>query len=260
MQLNVIQLKQKIDRLQKLYPRAIDEILSEDLGTTPNVDDYKNLKKEILLSHFDYPIHTMDSKYFSDLRKRLQKLTLNGDRFLPVVDSKETKKAGAIKILNDILEIELTPEEYKKYGDKYFHDWFSGEEYAGALIKSHLLILKTGRIPKKLGYFVDEIRNCYAFQRYTAAFTLCRTLLEIAVVNIFESNKLHCYDLFSADPTIEYFESNKSSVKAIDKFVPNLFYRIKILAKLTKFEKLETQLHNVRILGNSIIHGNRVAT
>ena len=259
MQLNALQLKQKIDQLEELYQKVIEEIFSDDLDTTPNIDAYKAKKKEILLSLFENPIHIMDSKYFSDVRKNLQRLTLNGDPFLPEVIGDDEKKADAIRLIKKLLEVELTPEEYKKYGEKYFYEWFSGEEYAEALIKSQLLILRTGKIPKELRHFADEIRSCYAFQKYTAAFTLCRTLLEISVVNIFESNKLHLYDTPFAEPTIEYYES-KNSDKAIDKFDPNLFDRIKILAKLPKFENLESQLHDVRILGNSIIHGNRVAT
>ena len=259
MQLNAIQLKHKIDRLEELFSKVIEEIFSDDSDSTPSIDAYKDLKKDILLSLFENPIHIMDSKYFYDVRKNLQKLTLNGDPFLPEIENVDEKKAEGIAMIKKLLDVELTSEEYKKYGEEHFYSYFSGEEYAENLIKSQLLILRAGKVPKELGHFANEIRSCYAFQNYTAAFTLCRTLLEISVVNIYDLNKLNLYDTKFAEPTIEYFNS-KNRGSTIENYVPDLFDRIKILAKLPKFEKLESQLHDVRILGNSIVHGNRIAT
>ena len=79
--------------------------------------------------------------------------------------------------------------------------------------------------------------------------------------SIFESNKLHRYETKNAKPTIEYFNEKKKSKRypTIDEFEPDLFDHIEILTKLHKVQNLKNDLHEVRILGNSIVHGNRTA-
>jgi len=241
MQLNVIHFKQKIDRLEELYAEVIENIFNKkDEAYSKSLFEYTELKKEILLSLFEVPIHKTDTKYFGDLRKSLQKLTLNGDPFLPDKNKIGAEFKEVIEALYFDLEIKLTNQEYDKLGHDHFYSWFSGEEYAEALIKSQLLFLKTESVPKELSDFAKEIRSCFAFQRYIASYALCRTLFEIAVRGIFESNKLHLYETKFAKPTIEYFnEKIKSHNQAtVDEFDPNLFDRIEILIKLSKFQKL----------------------
>jgi len=262
MQLNVIQFKQKIDRLEDMFGEVLESLTSKkDEAYLKAISEYTDLKKEILLSLFEAPIHQTDTKHFVELRKTLQRLTLNGDPFLPDKNKIGAEFKEVTEALYHDLDIRLTNQEYDKLGEEHFYSWFSGEEYAKALIKSQLLFLKAERIPKELSDFANEIRSCFAFQKYIASYALCRTLLEIAVRGIFESNKLHRYETKFAKPTIEYFnEKIKSENQStIDKFDPNLFDRIEILIKLHKFQNLKNDLHEVRILGNSIVHGNRTA-
>lgn len=262
MQLNVIHFKQKIDRLEELYAEVTENLFNKKHEAySKSLFEYTELKKEILLSLFEVPIHKTDTKYFGDLRKSLQRLTLNGDPFLPDKNKIGAEFREIIEALYFDLDIKLTNQEYDKFGHEHFYSWFSGGEYAKALIKSQLLFLKAERVPKELIDFAKEIRSCFAFQRYIASYALCRTLFEIAVRGIFESNKLHRYETEFAKPTIKYFnEKVKSKERStIDEFDPSLFDRIEILIMLTKFKNLKNDLHEVRTLGNSIIHENRTA-
>ena len=78
---------------------------------------------------------------------------------------------------------EFSDAEIEELGSKIFYSWFSGTEYVTALIELRPLILhcETSENVKRL---VDQIRNCYAFQQYDAAFGLCRTMLEACIRDI----------------------------------------------------------------------------
>lgn len=262
MHLDVIRLKQKIDRLEELFYQIIEGLSKESIDNEV-VAKYKQLKKEILLSLFEAPVHKTESKHFADVRKTLQRLTLSGDPFLPERDEVEVEFKEVTSALYKDLDIELAQEEYDDLGQEYFYSWFSGEAYAEALLKSQLLILRSERLPEELNHFADEIRSCYAFQNYTAAYALCRTLFEIAVRDLFVSNGLHVNGSKYSEYTWQYLrDKNKkgNKITTIDDFDPKLFDRIEILLMLPKFAHFNNEMHEVRELGNSIVHANRRGT
>ena len=262
MHLDIIKLKNKIDTLEELYHSVIEKLrLGDSEHYSKAVKEYTDLKKELLLQLYEKPIHLADTQHFSDVRKLLQRLTLHGDPFIPDKKSFGENFNEIIDALNLDLSIKFEWKEIENIASKEFHSWFSGEEYVMAMFKSQMLILKAGRLPKFLNGFVNQIRISFAFQLYSASYALCRTILEIAVRDLYESNKLHKYDTEHAKHTVEYFkEKNKDNKKAtIDKFDPDLYDRIEILSKLSQFSEFKGKMHDVRMDANSLIHANRMA-
>ncbi|MFC1556954.1 hypothetical protein ACFL6I_19655 [candidate division KSB1 bacterium] len=79
---------------------------------------------------------------------------------------------------------ELAESEIEQLGLDLFYSWFSHYEYIEGFCSIGTLILEKGKIPDYLAHFLDEARICYAFQQYSAVYSLCRTILEITVRNV----------------------------------------------------------------------------
>ena len=125
-----------------------------------------------------------------------------------------------------------------------FYIWFGPYEYVEKLYNIGSLILAVGHLPKHLSSFVDEARQCYAFHQYAAVYSLCRTMLEICVRDL--SIK---YEIIPGDTYKVKYQRNKKSdlINLIDQ----------LCDKIHPLGKYRDQLHNVRMKGNNIVHGNR---
>lgn len=63
------------------------------------------------------------------------------------------------------------------------HSWFRERDYVENMIDIGILIIGTS-IPENLDYFLNEAKQCYAFQQHNAVYSLCRTILETAMRDI----------------------------------------------------------------------------
>lgn len=90
--------------------------------------------------------------------------------------------------INDRPGEDLTAEvfddaDFERLGSDLFYSWYSHYEYVSALHELRPLILRcdTSETVKRL---TGQVKRCYAFQQYDAAFGLCRTLLEASIRDI----------------------------------------------------------------------------
>lgn len=81
-------------------------------------------------------------------------------------------------VLEEYFVDELHENEIEQLGSDLFYSWFSHYEYIEGLYNIGSLILSIGKIPENLVHFIHEARNCYAFQQYSAVYSLCRTILD----------------------------------------------------------------------------------
>lgn len=260
MHLDEMKLSRIINRLEELYNKVISSAFDSNIDKEA-LNEYRESKKELLLYLFDKPIQITDSKHFAEVRKRLQRLTLNGDPFLPDKSFDDEKFNKALNMFKDLLEPEFSSEEIDDLAWKYFYDFFSGQDYVLHKMKSQLLFLQTERLPENFKAFITEIQECFIFQKYIAATVLCRTVLEIAIRDLFKQNKLSS-EKSRYWPEIEPFfqkkrEENKSFF--IEDFDPTLNERMNIMSLVEKFSPYTKEMHEVRTLGNSIVHGNRIS-
>lgn len=80
---------------------------------------------------------------------------------------------------------ELSWEEADKIGSDLLYSWISHYEFVRDLFKVNTLIFQS-TIPTGLRQYINEVRNCFAFQQYNATISLCRTILEAAAKDICE--------------------------------------------------------------------------
>ena len=78
---------------------------------------------------------------------------------------------------------EFDEAELEELGSELFYSWYSHFEYVRALGELRPLVLHsaTSEIVERL---VWQVKQCYAFQQYDAAYALCRTLLEASIRDI----------------------------------------------------------------------------
>lgn len=83
----------------------------------------------------------------------------------------------------DIKIHEFDCEEIEELGSELFYSWFSHYEYVLGLAELRPLILRAA-IPESVLPLVRQVRDCYAFQQYDAAYALCRIVIEASVRDI----------------------------------------------------------------------------
>ena len=73
--------------------------------------------------------------------------------------------------------------DIEELGSEHFYSWFSHHEYITALAELRPLIVRASA-SAAVASLVRQVKNCYAFQQYEAAFTLCRVVIEASVRDI----------------------------------------------------------------------------
>ena len=78
---------------------------------------------------------------------------------------------------------ELDDADVEELGSELFYSWYSHHEYVRALAELRPLILRS-EASESVKRLTGQIRSCYDFQQYDAAFGLCRTLIEASIRDI----------------------------------------------------------------------------
>lgn len=139
---------------------------------------------------------------------------------------------------NDESLLELDDSEIECLSHDLFHSRYSHYDYVEGLDQIGSLIASDD-IPKEIGSFVDEAKQCYAFQRYIAVVSLCRTLVEAVARDICIKKEL--------------FRKRGDNVVAWEQ------YRWSDLRNLVASGELNNRLRNHYGDMSSLVHGRRTA-
>lgn len=257
-ELDIIYFNRKVNELERLYRKIINQIFDENLDGQL-VHDYRETKKKLFFQLISSTIHLSNTTQFAEVRKALQKLTPSDDPNIPNSKKFDESIRMFLDSLKSDLQFQFTPTEYDQLTDEFFYSWFSPDDFIDRLFSIQLLFLKTDKFPQEMYRIADEIRNCYAFHQTTAGFALCRTLFEIAIKDVYKKNNLHKPNSSCFSIVYDYIDSSGVKINRIENFNPTLSQRIEILTRLSKFSDIKQQLDNVRLLGNEIIHGDYIA-
>ena len=177
--------------------------------------------------------------------------------------------------------LSFTTEELEPLGEQML-TWFSHYDYAQNRLSGAVLVLNAGAFGGDAAVFVDEIVECYAFERYTAVYALCRTALEASLRPVYQAHGLADPDSASSRHVGEkirrqrypdwkkrrYTDEDRLYVEDfspdLDQMITRLcwldpFSRATVSRGLTGAEPLRHVLHSIRDRGNSIIHAYRTA-
>jgi hypothetical protein len=144
-------------------------------GLQTAVNDYQALRRDIRTHLLDQAtVSASDPNAVLILQKITTGEGLPTDKFLQRVYS----IAGFEEIPDELDDFDL-----ESLGSDLFYSWFSDYEYIKGLADLRPLVVG-GAVGESVSRLVRQIKNCYAFQQYDAAFTLCRTTVEASVRDI----------------------------------------------------------------------------
>ena len=162
-----------LDIIDRRVVKAVVERDGENL--IPAVSEYQSLRKSIRTRLLNQTVATVDDARAIDL---LRKITtgdgLPTDRILEHMVS----MTGS-----DQLPEEFGDEELDALGSNLFYSWFSHVEYITGLAELRPLVVRT-LVGENVARLVQQIKDCYAFQQYEAAYSLCRTVIEASIRDI----------------------------------------------------------------------------
>jgi hypothetical protein len=162
--------------LAALDRRAVQAVIEEnweDLKTT--LSAYQALRRDIRGRLLD---QTAISVANADAVALLQKITtgegLPTDKIIRQLHS----ASGAEEPPS-----EFSDDELEALGSELFYSWFSHYEYISGLAELRPLAVN-GSVGESVSRLVRQVKDCYAFQQYDAAFGLCRAVIEASVRDI----------------------------------------------------------------------------
>lgn len=147
-------------------------------------------------------------------------------------------------LLARLVDCDLDEIQLAEIGREELYSWMSHVEYAEGLYQVGALVVGCRGLPDNLSTFVREARQCFAFQQYNAVCALCRTMLELSVKDIATA-----FSILPAD--------RENIVHLAVRGQVPLSRLIGEITAIPAFRHLQDELHQVRILTNAIVHGNR---
>lgn len=196
-----------------------------------NIETYRNTKDEIKKYILQHPVLEIED---SEARKTI--ITICNGEDLPL------EKALCASAVGDFLKEDFDDLELNEIGSDVFYSWFSHYEYIKGLLKIGSLVLAGGKIPRNLETFADEARSSYVFQLYHASYSVCRTLLEVAIKDLCIENNI--------------LPSDTKKIKRLDNRKTSLVNLISELCFLPKFSPFLKRLEKIKKKTNFVVHGN----
>lgn len=163
----------RLAELDRKVVRALFEWNTEELShaLVAYIDLRKNLKTRLLDAS---AIQLEDADASAVLRKISTGDGLPSDK---VID-RLTAHSG-----EEISVEELGDEELWQLGSDLFYSWFSHDDYIHGLAELRPIILRVA-VPESVAQLIGQVKRCYAFQQYDAAYALCRMVIEGSVRDI----------------------------------------------------------------------------
>jgi hypothetical protein len=191
--------------------------------------EFGNLKKSLKTYLINQPTIRINNKTALSIIKKISSgPPFQSDKFIKTIEN-----ASGEEFISDALD----DGEISDLANDLYLSWYSHYDYIEGLYKIRGLILGTS-VPDNLDRFVDEARQCYAFQRYNAVYSLCRTILEVSIQNICERKKI--------------INRNRENVYFFDR------YKVSTLIDKVSRGSLKDRIRDIYGQTSFLVHGNKV--
>lgn len=163
-------------QLAALDQQVIHAVIDEgQTGLKNALADYLTLRKSLRTRLLDQPTASIESIGAAEiLRKICGGDGLATDKLIERLSS----ASDPDRPLND-----FDDEELASLGSDLFYSWFSHYEYIAGLAELRPLVIRSS-VAEAVSQLVRQVKDCYAFQQYDAAYGLCRTVLEASARDI----------------------------------------------------------------------------
>ncbi len=156
--------------------RVVKAVVERDgVNLIPAVSEYESLRKSIRTRLLNQSVASVDDARAIDL---LRKITTGDGLPTDRIIEHMVSMTGS-----DQLPEEFGDEELDALGSDLFYSWFSHVEYVTGLAELRPLVVRAS-VRENVAQLVRQIKDCYAFQQYEAAYSLCRTVIEASIRDI----------------------------------------------------------------------------
>ena len=169
----------QLAELDRRVMRAVADKNKQDFPTA--LEDYLVLRKRLKVRLLDEGALTVEDAEAAEVLRKI-----SGNDALP---SDKVIARLALHIGENERIEEFDKEELRELGGELFYSWFSHHDYISALAELRPMVLR-GLVPQSVSRLVRQVKDCYAFQQYDAAYGLCRMLIEASVRDICVRRKL----------------------------------------------------------------------
>lgn len=162
--------------LAALDRRVIRAVIETDWeGVKAALTEYQLLRKNIRTRLLDQPVASIED---ADAVVLLRKVTTGESLPTDKVIKHLTSAPGSSQASD-----EFGDDELETLGSDLFYSWFSHYEYITGLAELRPLVVG-GSVGEGVSRLVRQVKDCYAFQQYEAAYSLCRTVIEASIRDI----------------------------------------------------------------------------
>jgi len=227
------ELREKAHKLQSLNDQIIESIDPVDIDKFEKAMlDYYGLKNEICAVLLDYPVAKLHDK---EVRELLSQATSKEGLEIEILLADHLNDLGIKKKPHEIFD-PYGFDEYDQLASDHLFSWFGPEAYIKNLFIAGYLILGTA-VPSHFKKFVDQARQCFAFEQYLAVYSLCRTILEIAVRDVGQKKGI--------------LPRDKGKVKH------DVLRRFQEMKRKVVPKSLREEVENIYDKASGLIHGNK---
>jgi len=163
----------RLSVLDRRLIRVVVEWNTEELRDA--LIEYLTLRKNLKMRLLDDPVSLIEDAEAAEIVKKI-----SGGSGLPS-DRVIERLSSHLSAEGDLTEFD--EEEIAQLGEDLFYNWFSHHEYITGLAELRPLIVR-GQVSPSVFRLVRQVKDCYAFQQYDAAYSLCRTIIEASVRDI----------------------------------------------------------------------------
>jgi len=162
----------QLANLDRRVTRDVLEQNTKDLAIA--LEAYQELRKRLKERLVDSDVSIVQDAEAADILRKMYANNLQADKIIERV---------SLHLAENERITEFDDEELWQLGKEFFYSWFSHHEYISGLAELRPILL-SNPVAQSVARLVRQIKDCYAFQQYDAAYGLCRTLIEASVRDI----------------------------------------------------------------------------
>lgn len=223
-----------------------EEQTVEFLQAVLNNEEFYEIREKKNLIAFNYLfanttvkwLNKEDSKFIAEVIENADENTL--DKFYKLLSVGEND-------FNEDFEL----------GEEVLYKWFDPYGYIVNLRKAGSILINTKELPSNFSHTVSTIKQCYAFQQYLAVIVLCRTSLEIALVDLYRKLGFTTNGSQTNSIAKGYFFTlrDQKDRKYPNEYDPSPSNLIELITRLPEYESFKDPIRTLYASLSSVVHG-----
>lgn len=246
---------ERLRQIEHEFPEALSQAFDNEEfePVAALVIEHVQIKRSIKQHFLNLPAAHLPDDASGDVRAMVQTIVLGHKLRLEELLSDTP--------LKDLFNDEHTFDELDDLAAKHYFSWYSHYEYVSGMLEVGALIARADDTPAEFGSFLQEMRQCYAFQQYLAVCVLCRTVIEIALRHLCQLEGFFNPEHQNYGITTSYYErkarEQKRSFRIPEDYQMQPADLRALLDRSSYFKKFRSPIGDLYADLSRVVHGNR---